>query len=952
MAWRQARIDAMIKVFEGAGVAVTESPLGGTMGKDGDCLLIVGMQQDNAPGGARPVDGAEECAGVIAKLASCLECRGDGKWAVGVAKDLMPSDHCLFAHKAGQGARAPHCVANTQGSELHWQVHDSLAHLHTVYPRRVIVGFKSYHEQIHSPSAFQYSVPTFEELQQSGFDRERNMNRVLSKLLAYTGCVAAPCAAADSGAGLRNSHLDAPPDIMSLHPYTSLLGAQVSSPPLHEALAAAVSGKKAQGSGGPLRRLFVVGLPLEEDVLDTALAAKLRGLATDVFIVVDACAFGRGSANSPSAHKDAAALLAKHNIRLTVSTSVVFPRPRYDPFCLPASGDGAAAAATAAEKNAEAAAAAVVPAAGDHAVVLMPRQRVTYNSAGGATADAAPMQPSQPSPAEEGAAVGGGGGEAPTRFAMKHDAKTRDRWLTTFALEYFMVGFSAEKIAEVLQGIDDGGGQQRHRVPKDPHLGLGRCVMKWLNRDVTRSAEWRWGVPAVVLKSAFPTGVASLAFTVSAKTSPVLENAYGGGSFHVPVEEVMRLIGTRTFVTQHGCLASLRRVIQRVLSSPFMSYFSMLTRFPLHDCLNGDGDLTTALVRDAERRAAEEGAATPEGKPTDEVVWVAERAAEITADWKRVLLCAQKMQAGVDEMRGSLADHRHRAALDEALKYSLQELASLGCVRCEGYFLVDTAQQLQTCRGKPCVFVTACPPDFSSVVGRDPDFVRYFEDLTHGGVAWRLTGRQQLLARLKQTFRCVFAAFQQAGTTSLSLAPLCMRAMDLAPLPPPLRRDVVGLACRALFTVLEDVWGFGQVFAQVPEEYLGLASEELQAGYTLCTTVALHTRHAADVAQQLGTLSGRTGTDAGYMVCGDVYSVMLGQVGGAWEGHGGEAALPYSHQEDLANTSTYLFTHFGVSPDGLLSEEVKGHTAVESLQAVVGPPLKNALRKQQPKRAG
>jgi nicotinamidase-related amidase len=77
-----------------------------------EALLIVDFQNDFTPGGALGVDGGDEIAGRLNELAA------DARFEVVVAtRDWHPADHGSFREQGG--IWPVHCVAGTEGAELH-----------------------------------------------------------------------------------------------------------------------------------------------------------------------------------------------------------------------------------------------------------------------------------------------------------------------------------------------------------------------------------------------------------------------------------------------------------------------------------------------------------------------------------------------------------------------------------------------------------------------------------------------------------------------------------------------------------------------------------------------------------------------------------------------------------------------------------------------------------------
>src|SRR4051794_27116762 len=77
-----------------------------------EALLIVDFQNDFTPGGALGVEGGDEIAGRLNQLAA------DARFEVVVAtRDWHPADHGSFREQGG--IWPVHCVAGTEGAELH-----------------------------------------------------------------------------------------------------------------------------------------------------------------------------------------------------------------------------------------------------------------------------------------------------------------------------------------------------------------------------------------------------------------------------------------------------------------------------------------------------------------------------------------------------------------------------------------------------------------------------------------------------------------------------------------------------------------------------------------------------------------------------------------------------------------------------------------------------------------
>lgn len=75
-----------------------------------DALLIIDFQNDFTPGGALAVEGGDEIAEPIRRLAPQFD-------IVAATRDWHPPDHASFDTEGGPWP--PHCVQGTHGAELH-----------------------------------------------------------------------------------------------------------------------------------------------------------------------------------------------------------------------------------------------------------------------------------------------------------------------------------------------------------------------------------------------------------------------------------------------------------------------------------------------------------------------------------------------------------------------------------------------------------------------------------------------------------------------------------------------------------------------------------------------------------------------------------------------------------------------------------------------------------------
>jgi nicotinamidase/pyrazinamidase len=78
-----------------------------------DALIIVDVQNDFCPAGALAIRDAEKVVPVINKIT-------DGFAVIFATQDWHPANHKSF--KAFGGAWPPHCIANTEGANLHPQL--------------------------------------------------------------------------------------------------------------------------------------------------------------------------------------------------------------------------------------------------------------------------------------------------------------------------------------------------------------------------------------------------------------------------------------------------------------------------------------------------------------------------------------------------------------------------------------------------------------------------------------------------------------------------------------------------------------------------------------------------------------------------------------------------------------------------------------------------------------
>jgi nicotinamidase/pyrazinamidase len=151
-----------------------------------DVLLVVDVQNDFCPGGSLPVSRGNEVVPLINRMAPRFA-------HVVVTQDWHPAQHLSFAsmhpgRKAYQTIEVPygtqilwpdHCVQDTDGAQLHPQLH---------VPHAQLLLRKGFNRQIDSYSAFQENdrrTPTG----LAGYLRERGFTRVFLAGLAFDFCV-------------------------------------------------------------------------------------------------------------------------------------------------------------------------------------------------------------------------------------------------------------------------------------------------------------------------------------------------------------------------------------------------------------------------------------------------------------------------------------------------------------------------------------------------------------------------------------------------------------------------------------------------------------------------------------------------------------------------------------------------------------------------------------------
>jgi len=79
-----------------------------------DALIVVDVQNDFCPGGKLPIEAGAE---VVPVLNAWIERARDAGAAVAASRDRHPPGHASFEDRGGDWPE--HCVAGTQGAELH-----------------------------------------------------------------------------------------------------------------------------------------------------------------------------------------------------------------------------------------------------------------------------------------------------------------------------------------------------------------------------------------------------------------------------------------------------------------------------------------------------------------------------------------------------------------------------------------------------------------------------------------------------------------------------------------------------------------------------------------------------------------------------------------------------------------------------------------------------------------
>ncbi len=82
--------------------------------KPGDALLIVDVQNDFCPGGALPIDDADQVVPVVNRW---IEAPGEAEVPVFASRDWHPKEHVSFDERGGPWP--PHCLQDSRGAAFH-----------------------------------------------------------------------------------------------------------------------------------------------------------------------------------------------------------------------------------------------------------------------------------------------------------------------------------------------------------------------------------------------------------------------------------------------------------------------------------------------------------------------------------------------------------------------------------------------------------------------------------------------------------------------------------------------------------------------------------------------------------------------------------------------------------------------------------------------------------------
>mmetsp|Transcript_3906 Transcript_3906/g.11105 ORF Transcript_3906/g.11105 Transcript_3906/m.11105 type:complete len:346 (+) Transcript_3906:65-1102(+) len=264
------------------GVGAQYASLGGGF-QQGDCLLIIAMQNDfipkmQAPDGGR--FGVAEGASAMIPIADMVRKAAAAEALIVATRDYHPKTHCSFVEN--QGPFPSHCIQGSKGSFLYGPTKAVLSEVRD-QGAEVMIAFKGFHPGCDSFGGLQYGPVYFNERHlgnELGTQPTDELNGCCA--LEWTGGFALTCSNIEED-------LDAPPDVLAV---------------LDRRTLAEILQEHA------VKRLFVCGLALDFCVLDSSLNAATAGLAKDgVFLVTDAAraahipgigTFGSGFLSDPA----------------------------------------------------------------------------------------------------------------------------------------------------------------------------------------------------------------------------------------------------------------------------------------------------------------------------------------------------------------------------------------------------------------------------------------------------------------------------------------------------------------------------------------------------------------------------------------------------------------------------------------------------------------------------
>eukprot|EP00756_Hemistasia_phaeocysticola_P002871 Hpha_TRINITY_DN11939_c0_g1::TRINITY_DN11939_c0_g1_i1::g.20854::m.20854 len=943
--------------------ASVEKPLGGGIGKDGDCLLVVGMQQD-AVWGERSVPDPDGVGAVICRILTSLESRRENRWVVCAVKDYFPAEHCAFGDRGTRYRERDFAVAGTQGCRMHWRVRQALSVMRARTARRVVIGFKNYHEQIFSPSAFPYTQELTDDLAERGCRRDRDFTRHSSKLFVYSGAVAARCSAHGLPRRSDPVDVDAPPDVMALEPQ----GIGRRAPQLSDALRQALGNKQ-------VRRLFICGVPFDEDVLDTALSAAVNRTGTganqvagNVYIILDATRPREGAVVQDTADtkgdpdalrkprtpsgEELVWLLNKYGVRLCNFEHIITPLTRTQTTRL------------------DRGALMFAPVGATFLQLFAPQLLYPGGGEGGQgqQQDAMPIPVIQkdddddspqgsPARVETGVAAVDDDDEPDTPHASPGSPVNLDT--AELALGRSKMADETEQLLKQVAPFE------HHIIRNDrsestmldlaPRHRLGYHFTKWLGRSEDSKEEFRPGCPVLKLRTKFPASLASLNLIID-PTKMGLQSWFGTELFQLRSEEAVVCSASYGFATQCGAMLHIHRVLAKLVNVRTLSFYTSRIDVPLKSLADPNSHHPADLVREADltvrslRAAGKDplkthGLPTPQGSkgseeastlssPRDDAMyeaeWWATRQRQMADEWQNELFLAAEAGRWIKERRRRLLDEGERRDFDDACEFSISELATLGVsfaranIMTSGRSAGDSNQiAYRGAAASNVLIVQACGPDFAHPRAGAYELGRHFEINDEGREGkWLDYGQERLHFRALNTWQCVCRAFQSERCYEISLVPLCADSRSLSGTPAKARAKISEIYVKALLRVLEDSWGFINVYFFVPDPgQRKLVHTWIEEGtFSPCCNVVLHDRDPKFLAWELS----QRGMDVGLLCPADPAAVLLGAVGGNWEK---QSVSSYGIAEDLAHTSTMLLSHVGIRNDGIATDKVIFHSA-------------------------